>query len=98
MMPIAQAFRQTHAFFAQRIEQVPAFGEAQKRHAQQRMTWLDGELASREFVAGDRFTIADITALVGIDFGRVVKLRIPEELSHLSRWHAAVSARPSAQA
>ena len=98
LMPIAQSFRQTHPFFAQRIEQVPAFGEAQKRHAQERMKWLDGELAQREFVAGDRYTIADITALVGLDFGKVVKLRIPEELRNLTRWHAAVSARPSAQA
>ncbi|HUP23878.1 MAG TPA: glutathione S-transferase [Thermoanaerobaculia bacterium] len=98
LLPIAQAFRQSHPFFAQRIEQVPAFGEAQKRHALQRMAWLDQELASREFVAGDRYTIADITALVGIDFGRVVKVRIPEEMSHLARWHAAVSSRPSAQA
>jgi glutathione S-transferase len=98
MLPIAQAFRQSHPFFAQRIEQVPAFGEAQKRHALQRMEWLDGELADREFVAGDRYTIADITALVGIDFGRVVKLRIPGELGNLARWHESVSGRPSAQA
>ena len=98
LMPIAQAFRQTHPFFAQRIEQVPAFGEAQKRHALQRMGWLDGELAKREFVAGDRYTIADITALVGIDFGKVVKIRIPDEMPSLARWHATVSARPSATA
>ena len=54
--------------------------------------------AGREFVAGPRYTIADITALCGIDFGRVSKIRIPAELAHLSRWHAAVSARPSASA
>jgi glutathione S-transferase len=98
LMPIAQTFRQTHPFFAGRIEQVPDFGEAQRRHALQRMAWLDGELASREHVSGERFTIADITALVGIDFGRVVKIRIPDELQNLARWHAAVSARPSARA
>ena len=97
-LPIMQTFRHTHPFFAQRIEQVPAFGEAQKRHALQRMAWLDQELASREFVAGDRYTIADITALIGIDFGKVVKLRIPEEMTNLARWHAAMSSRPSAQA
>jgi glutathione S-transferase len=97
-MPIMQSFRNTHAFFAQRIEQVPAYGEAQKRHAEMRMAWLDGELARREFVAGDRYTIADITALVGIDFGRVIKLRIQEEMPNLARWHAAVSSRPSAKA
>ncbi len=55
-------------------------------------------LAEREFVAGDRFTIADITALVGIDFGRVTGIRIDPEQKNLSRWHEAVSNRPSAKA
>ncbi len=62
------------------------------------MAWLDTELAEREFIAGERFTIADITALCGIDFGRVSKIRIAPEHTHLARWHAAVSARPSAKA
>ena len=60
---------------------------------------LDGELAERPFAAGDRFTIADITALVGIDFAtRLVDLKPAESLENLWRWHAAVSARPSASA
>jgi glutathione S-transferase len=62
------------------------------------MAWLDRELADREFIAGPRYTIADVTALCGIDFGRVSKIRIAPELANLSRWHAAVSARPSAKA
>lgn len=96
--PITQVFRNTHDFFAGRIEQVPAWGEACRRTALARLAWLDGELADREFVAGDRFTIADITALVGIDFGRVTDIRIDPAWKSLQRWHETVSARPSASA
>ncbi|MBX3024022.1 glutathione S-transferase [bacterium] len=97
-IPIAQVFRHTHAFFAGRIPQVPEWGEVSRAHALATMGWLDRELADREFIAGTRYTIADITALCGIDFGRVSKIRIAPELANLARWHAAVSARPSASA
>jgi glutathione S-transferase len=97
-LPIMQCFRNTHDFFKGRIEQVPEYGEVCRRSAEKRLAWLDGELANREFVAGDRFTIADITALVGIDFGRVTKIRIAPEQKNLQRWHEAVSSRPSAKA
>ena len=97
-VPIAQVFRNTHEFFKGRIEQVPAWGEACRRVAEKRLEWLDRELASREFVAGDRFTIADITALVGIDFGRITKTSIQPGQKHLERWHEKMSARPSAKA
>ena len=50
------------------------------------------------FVAGERYTIADITALCAIDFGRVSDIRIAPEQKHLARWHEAVSSRPSAKA
>jgi glutathione S-transferase len=96
--PIAQVFRNTHAFFKGRIEQVPEYGELCRRSVAKRLAWLDGELAARPFVAGDRYTIADITALVGIDFGRPSGIRIAPEQKSLARWHEAVSARPSAQA
>ena len=97
-IPITQVFRNGHPFFAGRIPQVPEWGEVSRRHAAASMAWLDRELAGREFVAGDRYTIADITALCAIDFGRVSKIRIAPELANLTRWHGAVSARPSAQA
>ncbi|MEN8181322.1 MAG: glutathione S-transferase family protein [Myxococcota bacterium] len=97
-VPITQVFRNTHEFFKGRIEQVPEFGEVCRRSVSKRLEWLDGELASREFVAGDRFSIADITALVGIDFGRVSGIKIAPDQKNLSRWHEALSARPSARA
>ncbi len=98
LQPIAQVFRNGHPFFAGRITQVPEWGEACRAHAATSLAWLDRELADRTFVAGERYTFADITALVGIDFGRVSKIRIAPEHVNLTRWHAAVSARPSAQA
>jgi glutathione S-transferase len=55
-------------------------------------------LAHQRFIAGDRFSIADITALVGVDFGRVVRLRPTPEQKNVLRWHAELSARPSATA
>jgi len=97
-VPIAQVFRNSSPFFKGRIAQVAEYGEACRKQAEQRLAWLDQVLADREFIAGPRYTIADITALCGIDFGRVSNIRILPEQTNLARWHAAVSARPSAQA
>ncbi len=98
MQPIADAFRQRHDFFKGRIRQVPEYAEVQRLNAEDSLVWLDQELASRHFLAGDRFTIADITAMVAIDFGRVSKIAIRPEQRNLARWHAEVAARPSAKA
>jgi glutathione S-transferase len=97
-LPIMQSFRNTHDFFKGRIPQVPEYGEVCKAAAAKNLEWLDAELAGRAFVAGDRYTIADITALVGIDFGRTVNVRIQPEQKNLQRWYEAVSSRPSAKA
>jgi glutathione S-transferase len=97
-LPIMQTFRNTHAYFKGRIPQVPEYGEVCRASATKRLAWMDGELARREFVAGPRFTIADITLLIGVDFGRVVKIGIQPEQKNLARWYEAVSARPSARA
>jgi glutathione S-transferase len=97
-LPVMQSFRNTHDFFKGRIPQVPEYGEVSKAWAMKRFEWLDAELASREFIAGDRYTIADITAQVGIDFGRVTDIRIQPEQKNLQRWYDAVSSRPSAKA
>ncbi len=97
-LPIMQVFRNTHPYFADKIEQFPDYGEGQRRHATKRLGWLDTVLADREFVAGPSYTIADITAQIGIDFGRVTGFKVTDETPHLLRWHRAVSERPSAKA
>ena len=94
----AGAFRNTSDFFKGRIPQVREYGEVCHVAVIKRLEWLDQELANREFIAGNRYTIADITALIGIDFGRTTQIRIQPEQKNLARWHAAVSARPSAKA
>ena len=59
---------------------------------------LNERLEGREFIATEDFTVADITALVVIDFAKWVKVEPGEEHDHIKRWHAVVSARPSALA
>jgi glutathione S-transferase len=98
LQPIADAFRQRHDFFKGRIRQLPEYAEVQRLNAEDGLNWLDRELAARHFIAGDRFSIADITAMVAIDFGRVSKIAIKPDRVNLARWHAEVSARPSAKA
>ena len=99
LIPIAQVFRNTNAFWNGRIRQAPEFGEIMRELVGSRFDWLDSELAQREYLAGARFTVADITALCAIDFGKVSSLRIKAETHpSLAAWHARVSARPSAKA
>src|SRR5215475_6880867 len=94
----AGSFRNTSEFFKGRIPQSPDYGEICKNAVTKRLEWLDGELANRKFIAGDRFTIADITALIGIDFGRTTAIKIQPEQKNLQRWYQEVSTRPSAKA
>jgi len=79
-------------------EQIPQLAERGRQRVQQFFGRLDGQLANREFVAGDRFSVADISALVLVDFAGWVKLPVPDDARHLSRWYAQVSKRPSAAA
>jgi glutathione S-transferase len=96
---VAAAFRHIHPAMKEwEIPQVPEWGEANKPKAIDFLDILDRELASREFAAGDEFSIADITGLCAIDFMKPARISVPEELANVRRWHAALSARPSAKA
>ncbi len=97
--PVSQAFRHSNPVMAAREKvQVPDWGTASREQAADFVAFLETELGQREFIAGDRFTIADITALCTIDFMRVIKLSLTPEMKNLTRWHVAVSSRPSAKA
>jgi glutathione S-transferase len=97
--PVSQVFRHLHPAMKDReVPQVAAWGEANKPRVLEFLSLLNDELAHRIFVAGDTYSVADITGLVAVDFMKPAKLSIPEEFAHLKRWHAAVSARPSAAA
>lgn len=93
---VAQVFRHIHpAMKGWEEPQVAEWGEANKPKALEFMTFLDGELATREFVAGDGFSVADITATIAADFCKPARIRIPEELTNFHRWYQAMRERPS---
>jgi glutathione S-transferase len=99
LFPVAMVFQHLHPAMKIMVDpQVAAWGEANKPRVTQFLRLLDGELKDRPFVVGADYTVADITAMVAIDFMRVSKLVVPDELVNVKRWHAAVSARPSAAA
>ena len=99
LVPTAMIFRNTNAFWTGKIKQVPEFAETMREVLATRFDWLDHELSSRDYLAGSRFTVADITALCAIDFGKVNKMRIdPATHPNLAAWHARVSERPSSKA
>jgi glutathione S-transferase len=99
LVPISQVFRNTNKFWVGRIKQAPEFGEIMRELVAGRFDWLEGELGQRPYLAGQRFTVADITALCAIDFGKVASIRIdPATHPHLAAWHARVSERPSTKA
>jgi glutathione S-transferase len=96
---IGRTVQNTCPIFHGRFKQFPEYGEAQRAVVYQRLERMNRELNGHQFVARDRFTIADITALVAIDFGgRLADIKIAPELANLTRWHDAVSRRPSAMA
>jgi glutathione S-transferase len=96
---VAAVFRHLHPAMKElEVPQVPAYAEAMRPRALWFLELLDRELAKREFVAGDRYSVADITALVAVDFMKPARLTIPDGADNLKRWHTAVSARPSAAA
>jgi glutathione S-transferase len=99
LFPISHVFRNTHPAMAKmEIPQVPAWAEANKPRIEEFLGILDCALADRPFAAGDRFSVADITGMIAIDFMKPAKLGVPEACANVRRWHAAVSARPSAGA
>ena len=97
--PIMLSVRHSHpALAALEAVQIPQLAEYNRVAAEKFMKTLDRRLAEHEFIAADRFTIADVVAVVGLDFARLIKYRPPEELTHLARWLAECRARPAAVA
>jgi len=98
-LPVSTVFQHLHPAMKIMVDpQVAAWGEANKPRVTQFLQFLDGELKTRAYVAGAAYTVADITAMIAVDFMRVSKLAVPDDLVHVRRWHDAVSARPSAKA
>jgi glutathione S-transferase len=99
LLPVASVFQHLHPAMKVMVDpQVAEWGEANKPRVLQFLQLLDGELKDRPYLAGAQYTVADITALVAVDFMRVSKMAVPDSLANVRRWHQSVSARPSAAA
>jgi glutathione S-transferase len=99
MGPAGNFWRHAHPFTAKVVvPQYKDFGEANRGAYEKALGWFDRELAGRDFVAGARFTVADICALSTVDFADWIGLKVPAELGNVAAWHARVSARASAGA
>jgi glutathione S-transferase len=97
--PIMLNVRHSHpALAALEAVQVPQLADYNRVAAERFMKTLDRHLGDHEFIAADRFTIADVVSAVGLDFARLIKYRPPEELTNLARWFDACRARPAAKA
>ena len=92
---VSSVFRHLHPAMAPlEVPQVAAWGEANKPRVMDFLAFLDAELGQRPYVAGARFSVADITALVAVDFMKPAKLAVPDSCAQVQRWHREVSARP----
>jgi glutathione S-transferase len=78
--------------------QIPAWGEKQREQAITTLNRLNQLLATQPYIAGDRFTVADITALAGLKFGGFCQITIPETATHLTAWSDRMQQRPSFRA
>jgi glutathione S-transferase len=97
--PISHVFRNSHpAMKEMEIPQIPAWADANKPRVMDFLGLLDRELGQHRHVAGDRFSVADITGMIAVDFMKPAKLSVPDQLGNIKRWHDEVSARPSAKA
>ena len=102
LLAIAEALRNSAPAMANRAlpgpvdyPQIPELAQRGLARVQQFFVMLNDRLNGRDFIATDRFSIADITAVVAVDFARVVKVKPGEQHPHLQRWRAAMAQRPS---
>lgn len=99
LLLVANVFRHAHPAMATwEVPQIKEFSEANRPKVLKTLIWLNDELAGRSFIAGERYTIADITAMIAIDFMKPAKLEMPPNLSHLLEWYERVKSRSSANA
>jgi glutathione S-transferase len=97
--PVSRAFQHTSEIFKPMLKQFPEYGETQREITRQQLQWLDAQIGNKPFIATDRFTIADITAEVAVDFAaQLAGVTADPALRNLARWYQSVSSRPSANA
>jgi glutathione S-transferase len=94
----ATIFQHTNPFFAGRVDQTPKVAEIARKNLTARLAWLNDELKNREWLAGDRISIADITLLIGVGWAKVAKYELDPAWTNVIRWYDTMKARPSAKA
>jgi glutathione S-transferase len=99
LFPVAQVFRHLHpSMIEYEKPQIPSWAEANKPRVAEIIGIFDEALKDTRFLAGDEFSVADITAMAAADFMRAARLTIPEDATHFKRWYQEVTARPSHKA
>ena len=97
--PLIDIFRNTHEMWKDRIVQIPQVAEIASEGVKEQMVWLNQELEGKEYITGDDYSVADITAQCAFVMGKAaVGIRIPEDLSNLDAWWSRVTSRPTARA
>ncbi len=98
--PLANGFRFSEglALFKDRVHCIPEAADELKAIAQERITWLDGLMEGKEFICGDRFTLADILLFIFLEFGESVGQPLNKDNKNIMAWYDRVKARPSASA
>jgi len=96
--PMMLATRYSHPALSVLEGADPVMAAKHQGHAEKMLKHLERQLEGREFICADRLTMADIVAVSGMDFARMIKWRPPEALVNVNRWYAAMRARPAAQA
>ena len=99
LLPIANCVRHTHPGLAPLEQpQFPDFGRSQGEKLRETAAWLDGELQRQPWVAGERFTIADITAFCALEFAKLMRFNAGEQgFAALQAWRDKMVERPSAR-
>ena len=97
-MHVTNMMRHSSPFFAKTMVQVPEMVEASKEMLGRRLAWLDDELGDREFIAGDRYTMADIVGWAGLLMIPILKYEVDPSLTNYLRWIETISTRPNADA
>lgn len=98
LLPVAMAFQHCSGFFADRMTPRKEWGEDNIKTAYGFLKFLDRHLSDNDYLAGDNFSIADITMLTTLDFAKVVDIRLKDEHQNINRWYELVSSRESAKA
>jgi len=97
-LPLMLAVRHGHPALAALETQDPAVGQRNRADAEQALALFDRRLAESEWLGANRVTIADGVLFIGLDFARMVRFQVPEELTNLTRWLGQMRSRASAQA